>query len=132
MSIIVTRAKKLVLAAARKISLGVEDIALNERALGRVLSTTLRAPQPSPRWDVSAMDGFAVRSRDFPGAYTAGLRVLGTALAGSAPLRLKKTGAIRIMTGALIPSGADAVIPKELARETDGRVSVEFNAAVGL
>lgn len=97
-----------------------EEIALDARALGRVLAQPLRSPQPSPRWDVSAMDGFAVRSLDFPRAYDAELEIKGMAKAGDAPLSLLPGTAIRIMTGALIPEGADAVVPQELV-QVDGR-----------
>jgi molybdopterin molybdotransferase len=123
MSITVARARNFVLKAAK--ALAPESVCLDEKALGRVLAAPLRSPQPSPRWSVSAMDGFAVRSVDFPKAYTSGLPLRGTALAGSAPCRLPKAAAIRIMTGALIPKGADAIVPKELAREHAGNIFME-------
>lgn len=128
MSLQAAQALKLVLENAAP--LGAERIALNAKALGRVLSTALRAPQPSPRWDVSAMDGFAVNCSDFPRAYFDELEITGTAKAGDGPLKLQAGAAIRIMTGALIPAGADAVVSKELTRVENGQLFVDAAADV--
>jgi molybdopterin molybdotransferase len=90
-------------------------------ALGRVLASPVVAPLTLPPWDNSAMDGYAVRSGDIAGA-SAGqptvLRVLETVAAGQFPSMTVDSGhAIRIMTGAPMPAGADTVVRVE---DTDG------------
>jgi molybdopterin molybdotransferase len=86
-----------------------------ERCLGRVLADRVVAPVTSPPWDNSSMDGYAVRSSDLDGRP---LRVVGTIAAGAFPSRGINSGeAMRIMTGAPVPAGADGVIRKE---DTDG------------
>ena len=81
-------------------------------AAGRVLANDLVAGWDLPRYTNSAMDGFAVRSED--GHAGAELAIVGTVAAGSEELvRVTSGNAVRIMTGAVIPPGADAVIPVE-------------------
>jgi len=96
--------------------LGTESVPVRD-ALGRVLAAPVVSPLTIPPWDNSAMDGFAVRSRDVAGASAespAELSVLETVAAGGFPTKaLSKGTATRIMTGAPIPSGADAVIRVE-------------------
>ena len=81
----------------------------------------VHAPIPLPRFDNSAMDGYAVRRVDVEGASDerpVHLRVVGESAAGSAkPYALAPATCLRIMTGAPLPSGADAVVPIEW---TDG------------
>jgi len=95
-------------------------------ALGLVLSEDVAADNDIPPFPNSAMDGYAVRADDTNGASSdepAGLRVTGYARAGS-PSDERVTGgtAIRIMTGAPIPNGADAVVRFEDTDEsTRGR-----------
>ncbi|HUO58502.1 MAG TPA: molybdopterin molybdotransferase MoeA [bacterium] len=91
--------------------LGEEKIHLT-LGLGRKLVGSLFAPYDYPLRDVSAMDGFAFRFQDWKAGKT--LRVTGERMAGDpAGSRLVKNQAIRIMTGAPVPPGADTVIPKE-------------------
>ena len=96
--------------------LGVERVALLE-SLGRVLAEPIRAPMTLPAWDNSAMDGYAVRGEDIDRAtreQPASLRVLETVAAGRFATREVGAGeAIRIMTGAPIPAGADTVVRVE-------------------
>ena len=84
---------------------------------GLVLAAPVRAALTVPSWDNSAMDGFAVRSTDVATATASApviLRVLGEVAAGRAPdLEVAPGTAIRIMTGAMMPPGADAVVPVE-------------------
>lgn len=90
-------------------------IALAPRdALGFVLSSPVIARESLPRFANSAMDGFALRAMD---TTTEGvdLRLVGSTMAGAAPLRLEAGEAIRIMTGAPLPTGADAVCSLEAA-----------------
>lgn len=86
-------------------------------AQGQVLGEEIVSEVDIPPFDNSGMDGFAVRSADVAGASnTAGARlgVSGTVAAGYvAPVRLEAGRAIRIMTGAPLPEGADAVVPIE-------------------
>lgn len=98
------------------IALPVVDAPL-DGALGRVLAVELPALVTLPPWDNSAMDGFAVRSADVAGATRAvpvALRVVGEVAAGHAPDSSVMPGsALRILTGAMLPPGADAVVPVE-------------------
>lgn len=86
-------------------------------AVGRVLAVDINAPQDFPAFASSAMDGFAVRAADTASASTATpvrLQILETIAAGCPPtLPLRVGTASRIMTGAMPPPGADAIIPLE-------------------
>jgi len=85
-------------------------------ALGRVLSRDLVAPFDVPAHDNSAMDGFAVRAADLK-AEENRLELVGTAYAGGAFSGQVGPGqAVRIMTGAVLPRGADTVVMQEAAR----------------
>lgn len=85
-------------------------------ATGRVLVEPLTATADIPGLDVSAMDGFAVRGELQPGQI---LAIMGTIAAGDAPGAILKAGtALRIMTGAAIPGGADRIIPVEQTEPT--------------
>lgn len=89
-------------------------------ALGRVLATPLLATADLPPADVSAMDGYAAAA-----PLAAGDRrpVAGAVAAGDAPGRVLPPGAaLRVMTGAPVPLGADRVIPFELTAEAGGEV----------
>jgi molybdopterin molybdotransferase len=85
--------------------------------LGRVLADDLVADAPVPRFPQSAMDGFALRSADTLEATSDRpiiLNILGTLGAGhQAAWTLSPGTAVRIMTGALVPHGADAVVKRE-------------------
>lgn len=91
-------------------------------ALGRVLADpTVVAAMDVPPFANSSMDGYAVRAQETPGT----LRLTGESAAGSSPtLEVAAGAAVRIMTGAPLPHGADAVVPVEVATETDGVVRV--------
>ncbi|HSW42979.1 MAG TPA: gephyrin-like molybdotransferase Glp [Patescibacteria group bacterium] len=90
-------------------------------AVGRVLAADQTAPWDLPQWDNSAMDGYAVRAVDCAGQ--GGLTVAGVLAAGEpASGELRPGTAIRIMTGAPLPAGADAVVPFEDAEERAGLV----------
>src|SRR5256885_1981153 len=90
-----------------------EDVALAD-ALGRVLRQDVAAPEDVPQRDNSAMDGYAVRAEDVAGAPLS-LRVIEDLPAGTVAAKRVDAGtAIRIMTGALLPEGADAVVQVEL------------------
>jgi molybdopterin molybdotransferase len=87
-------------------------------ALGRTLAEDLVAAEDLPRWDNSAMDGYAVRSADLGEGDTL-LDVVGVIAAGGWPGTSVGPGqAMAIMTGAPLPVGADAIVPVE---RSDGR-----------
>jgi molybdopterin molybdotransferase len=98
------------------------------QAAGRILAADVAAVRPLPSFDNSAMDGFAVRAAEAsPGS--APLRIVGVVAAGDPPTATLPPGAaLRIMTGAPLPAGADAVAIKEEAEERDGHVT--FTASV--
>jgi molybdopterin molybdotransferase len=87
------------------------------RCLGRVLAEDVTAPFAMPIADNSAMDGFVIRTQDAARASAAApvtLQITGAIRAGDTRRTWLRAGtAARIMTGALIPSGGGAVIPKE-------------------
>jgi len=101
-----------------------------EKALGRVLAQEVRANRDQPPFDVSAMDGFALRSEDL--AATPGiLNIIEDIKAGDLPHKTVAAGqCARIMTGAPVPPGADAVIRVEDTRML-GDDQVEIGKAVG-
>jgi molybdopterin molybdotransferase len=105
------------------------------QALGRVLVDAVVAAENVPPFANTAMDGYAVRAADVAGATPddpARLAVIGTLAAGAAPEREVGAGqALRIMTGAPFPPGADAIVIVEVT-ETDGDdVLVRAPAAPG-
>src|SRR5574341_2243069 len=96
--------------------------------LGYILAQDIHAPFSLPLWDNSAMDGFALRSRDTKQAKLGKpilIKILGTIKAGDEPKRLSMQGSYRIMTGAAVPEGADTVIPKEEAVIQDGFLLID-------
>ncbi len=99
------------------------EVAL-EQALGRVLAEDVVATAPLPGDDNSAMDGYAVRCDDVATASPDSpvmLPVVADVAAGGAdPAPLERGTAVRIMTGGLIPAGADGIVPVE---QTDGGVT---------
>lgn len=97
-----------------------EQVALPD-ALGRVLAAPITAQDNLPPFANSSMDGYAFIAADLAGAtanHPATLQVIGDIAAGSAPtIHITRGTAVRIMTGAPIPPGADAVIPVEDTNE---------------
>lgn len=89
-------------------------------ALGAVLAEPVDALVTLPPWDNSAMDGYAVRSADVSTAavsHPVRLRVIGEVAAGHPPsVAIAEGTAARILTGAIVPAGADCIVPVE---ETD-------------
>src|SRR5262245_66437916 len=101
--------------------LEVELVALRD-SMGRVLAEDIIADTDLPPFDRSQMDGYAVRAADVANA-PAQLRIVGESAAGAGWHHEMKAGeAVRIMTGAPVPAGADAVQQVELTRETDSQV----------
>ena len=111
----VEEARERILAHARPVDAGAGATA---GAAGRVpVSFTIDAAVDVPPFDNSAMDGFALRAADAPGE----LRLVAEVAAGERSLPDVPAGAaVRIMTGAPLPPGTDAVVPLEQAEELGG------------
>ncbi|MFC9439348.1 gephyrin-like molybdotransferase Glp [Nocardia sp. NPDC057030] len=100
-------------------------------ALGLRLAEDLRSPVDLPVFRNSAMDGYAVRAASVVVAPVT-LRVAGVVAAGNAGQTPLPTGAaIKVMTGAPIPPGADCVVPVEDVRAGNGTVTVERGRSAG-
>ena len=112
-----------------------EEISLSD-ALGRVLATDAHAILTLPPWDNSAMDGFAVRSADVAAATTDApvrLDVVGEVAAGHEPTASVGRGtAIRVLTGAMMPQGADAVVPVEDTDASEGVAALPDQVDIGV
>jgi len=97
-------------------------------ALGRRLAMNILAPEPSPRYTNSAMDGFAIRWDDvvtIPGGDFISLAVAGESQAGIPFSGTCLSGqAIRISTGAMLPRGTDTVVRVEDTQAEEGRVTI--------
>lgn len=99
-------------------------------APGHVLAETLCAAENVPRFANSAMDGYAVRAADTAHPPVC-LRVTGTVAAGEEPkVAVSRGEAMRIMTGAPLPAGADAVCMVEHTRAGDGGSAVVIEETV--
>jgi len=118
----VAQAQQCILQYANK--QGVETVGL-EQSLGRVLALDVRANRDQPPYDVSAMDGYALRSADLA-QIPATLEIIEDIKAGDMPTKVVGAGqCARIMTGAPVPQGADAVI-----RVEDTQAISESNAQI--
>ena len=107
-------------------------------ALGQVLTEDIVGRFDVPPWDNSAMDGYALHAEDIEGAIPdtpVTLKVTGSIAAGELPTESVRRGAaIRIMTGAPVPDGADAVVPfedtdegeREMGGQTPDEISVRI------
>ena len=124
-SLTVTEASAAILAELHP--LATETIAL-VHAAGRVLARDVTSPLALPPWDNSSMDGYAVRAADVRGARgdaPVALPVTATIAAGAQPPSALAPGtAMRIMTGAPVPDGADSVIRVEDTDRGDERVLI--------
>ncbi|HEX6819347.1 MAG TPA: gephyrin-like molybdotransferase Glp [Ktedonobacterales bacterium] len=115
-------------------TLPAEEIALT-RALGRILAEDTHAREPLPAFANSAMDGYALRAADTSAA-TPDFPI-SLALAGEIPAgrvyagRVGPGETVRILTGAPVPDGADAVIQQEVVEVEDGHVHLSAPVAIG-
>ncbi|MDA8131162.1 MAG: molybdopterin molybdotransferase MoeA [Elusimicrobia bacterium] len=116
-------ARAAVLKRARK--LPAAGVRLQESA-GRILAVDVRSPLDMPPFDKALVDGYAVRSRDVKAG--TGLKNAGLIQAGGRVRTLPAGTCLKIMTGAPVPRGADAVVMVELTREDGGLV--RFDAAI--
>ena len=115
--------------------LGHELVSLDD-ASGRVLAGQVTAPLDVPAFDRSSMDGYALRGSETSGATDynpLAFQVLGQALPGQPfdGAKVPPATAVRVMTGAPVPEGADAVVPAEYARETGTQVEITLAVAPG-
>jgi molybdopterin molybdotransferase len=114
--------------------LGFEKVSLLD-ALGRVLAEDIYAHRDIPPMDNSAMDGYALKFEDVQKAspdHSVRLEVIEDLPAGFiSKKKLERGKSIRIMTGAPIPKGADAVIPVEETKKEDGSVLIFKSAVLG-
>ncbi len=95
------------------------------RLVGRVIAEDVRAPFDVPPADNSAVDGYAVASGDIPATGFAELDVIADLPAGSEFAGTLIAGqAVRIMTGAPVPTGADTVFPQEVVERVGDRVRI--------
>jgi molybdopterin molybdotransferase len=115
-------------------SLGFEKVSLLD-ALGRVIAEDISAERDIPPLDNSAMDGYALKFEDVQKAspdHPVRLEVIEDLPAGFiSKKKLERGKSIRIMTGAPIPKGADAVIPVEETKKEDGSVLIFKVAGLG-
>ena len=93
-------------------------------ALGRVLAADVTSPLDLPVFRNSQMDGYALRATDLA-TVPATLPVASVTAAGDAPAALPEGHAVKIMTGAPLPDGADTVIPVEDTTTDGGHVRIE-------
>ena len=123
-----------ILTAAR--TLGAETVPVAE-SVGRALAESITATATLPPWDNSAMDGFAVRAADVADATDTdpvSLRVVGASRAGApAAVSVGEGEAVRIMTGAPVPAGADTIVRVEDtdAETVSGAVTIRRGAVPG-
>ena len=107
-----------------------------EHALGLLLAEPVTATENVPPFANTAMDGYAVHALDLTDASEASpvkLRVIGTLAAGQAPTKEVNRGeALRIMTGAPFPVGADAIAIVETTRSEGDFVEVTSPAVAGV
>jgi len=95
-----------------------------ENSIGRVLAEEIKADMDLPPFDRSQMDGFAIRADDTENAPVK-LKVIGESVAGHGfDGKIKSGEAVRIMTGARVPVGADAVQKVELTKENKEYVEI--------
>lgn len=129
-SLTVSEAREQILSRLSPLS-GWENVPVRD-ALGRVLAAPVIAPFNVPAHDNSAMDGYAVRHADLAANSATQLHVVGTAFAGRPFSGLVGPGqAVRIMTGAEIPVGADTIVVQEVTRLEGQHVSVPAGQQAG-
>ncbi len=101
-------------------------------ALGRILAEDVVSPIDVPAHDNSAMDGYALRAADLAPEGESAFAEIGSAFAGRAFAgRLGPGECVRVMTGAVMPRGADLVVPQELTRQDGGKLLVPAGQKAG-
>jgi molybdopterin molybdotransferase len=118
--------------ALRLILSGVKPLAAEKinirKAHGRILAAPVKATRDQPPFDASAMDGYALRQEDMAGE----LKVIGTSAAGHSYKGTVKPGtAVRILTGAPMPKGADTIVIQENVTRDGDRLRITQATAAG-
>jgi molybdopterin molybdotransferase len=114
----VEEAEKII--AAFPVSIKIETVPLLA-AQNRVLAADIHSPFAMPEFDKSAMDGYAYISDDSPLSY----KIIETIAAGTPPrLTITPGHCAKIMTGAMLPAGADRVVKRECTREESGFMKI--------
>jgi len=115
---------------SQTLQLAFEEVALHD-SLNRVLAEDIFADTDLPPFNRSQMDGYAVRFEDIK-SVPARLKIAGESAAGRGWHNEMKEGeAVRIMTGAPVPVGADTVQKVEVTREEDGFVFIDESVKLG-
>ena len=110
---------------------GIERVA-TRAALGRVLAEEIVPTIDVPSHDNSAMDGYALRSRDLVKGADTWLHEIGTALAGRKfEGELKARACVRVMTGAVMPEGADTVVVQEVVKRDEDAIIIPAGQVKG-
>ncbi len=109
-----------------------ENLPIRE-SLGRVLAENILSPANVPNYDNSAMDGYAFNADNIEQDTTTTLKLIGTAFAGKAFEGVLNTGeCVRIMTGGMLPAGADSVIMQERVRVDGDNMSFSESPKRGM
>lgn len=108
------------------------EVLAAEHALGRILANPITAIYMTPPFDNAAMDGYAVVTSALTGPGPWELPMIACIPAGQAVAPLSGLQASRILTGAPIPSGADAVVMQEDVRRTGATIQIDHLPAPGL
>jgi molybdopterin molybdotransferase len=117
-----------------KVGVLTPEVVSLDAALGRILAETVSSQSDLPGFDNSAMDGYAVRASDIARASAsepATLPVVGESRAGALPGAHAAGTAMRIMTGAPMPEGADTVVRQEDTRRDGAMVLIEVATELG-
>jgi molybdopterin molybdotransferase len=135
LSVVQTQQEIAALVAKLRINAAKEDrtqTVSTEDLLGRVLSVDLISPINVPAHDNSAMDGYALRYADLVLASETVLPITGSIFAGDQQImQLPPHAAMKIMTGAMMPGGADVVVPFENATSDELTVTVPAGLTLG-
>ncbi|MEW5692688.1 MAG: gephyrin-like molybdotransferase Glp [Candidatus Hydrogenedentota bacterium] len=133
--ITIDRARKIILNSINELK--ETELVFLKEAYKRVISETLICREDLPAYNNSAMDGFAVRCSDFKDFYKKAyieLKIVATIQAGQSSLyfrRIRIGETVRIMTGAMLPPGADAVVMKEYTEVSGDRVKIKYKPKRG-
>jgi molybdopterin molybdotransferase len=122
----VAEAETLILAQMPRFAARPEPL---QACVGRVLAEDIHAERDQPPFDRVTMDGIAVAYRE----YAAGVRefeVVGTQAAGAEPLAVAAAQCVEVMTGAVLPRGADTVVPVERVRRNGTSAAIAADAVV--
>lgn len=109
-----------------------ESLQIRE-SLGRVLAENILSPANVPNYDNSAMDGYAFNADNIQQDATTTLKLIGTAFAGKAFEGVLASGeCVRIMTGGMLPAGADTVIMQERVKVDGEKISFSESPKRGM